>query len=62
MVSNILYTDIKKHFSLLKDFENATIIKPENMDHILEGVGDIFPPKDVVVETPIFGKFYYINI
>lgn len=23
MISNILYTDIKKHFSLIKDFENS---------------------------------------
>jgi hypothetical protein len=36
MIRNILYTDIKKHFTLLKDFENAMKLKPEQIQLIAQ--------------------------
>ena len=43
MVSNILYTDIKRHFSLMKDFENITKDRKESgdMDYVLENIDEV---------------------
>ena len=38
MISNILYTDIKKHFPLLKDFENA--FKKPKINLVDQGIAD----------------------
>ena len=50
MISNILYTDIKKHFSLLKDFENS--FKLNNEDSKLIENTILAVPERVYGKTP----------